>query len=134
MREQATLGLGADALAVVATEEPSTCVRIHIQQDGPVDLRQLHIPGTAERQEPAPKTVYCALPRLFYRGGRVGRELRDGVFLSGAPIATGDGQYSFRQRRTSDGSWRLVTVFAIGTIKSVTEWSRYLPNHKEAAA
>jgi len=99
----------------------------------PTPIRQLNLP--AVRSEGHTPTLYDALPRLFHRGGRYGRELRDGILLSGAPRPTGPDQYSFRQRR-SDGRWRLVTVFtssSIGVIKSITGWSPYLPNHEEAA-
>jgi hypothetical protein len=100
---------------------------------------QVQIPNLpvaiATLDEPT-QVVHRELPRLFNRASRFGRELRDGVFATGAPRTTGKNQYSFRQRR-GDGSWRLVTVVTFNgpaVIKSITPWSIYLPKHEEAAA
>jgi len=103
------------------------------------DDRQLEFSGLAVYRyatDERSAVVHGEFPRLFNRSGPVGRALRDGVRLSGVPLYTGPGQYSFRQRH-EDGRWRLVTVkhdHGHAIVKSVTTWSIYLPKHKEAAA
>lgn len=125
--EQVTLDMGMATLAVPESRVEAQAVP---EERPPVALRQLELPMTAS--SPPPGGLFDrVLPRLFHRGSRNGRELRDGVLLSGAPRITGPDQVSFRQRR-ADGQWRLVTIFTFGVIKSITEWTHYLPQHHEA--
>lgn len=137
MGPQLAFGMGdAAALVVSVPPEPPACVLT--QDDDPVvALAQLSFTGMARVPPPPPDTLVLRedFPRLFNRGSAVGKVLRDGVYLSGAPRETGPGQHTFRQRR-GDGYWRLVTVafFHDHTrVKSITDWSKYLPTHDEAA-
>lgn len=145
MAERVQLGLvvGGEALAVPSEPEAPALKRQSGEVPEPgiaVALRQTEIPGLATVSrwsglDERATLVHREFPRLFKRGGAVGRALRDGVLISGIPHATGEGQYSLRQRG-EDGRWRLVTFTILaGTtvVKSITEWSRYLPKHTEAA-
>jgi hypothetical protein len=132
VKEQIAFDLGAEALAV--PDAAVTAAMLMPEDREPVAIRQLELTVLPVALPADERTTLFdrVLPRLFHRGSRNGRELRDGVVVSGAPRITGPGQYSFRQRR-ADGHWRLVTIFTFGVIKSITEWSRYTPNHQEAA-
>ena len=113
MKEQLGLIVDGEAL-VVPSDEPDLPKRQHgdVTPGVPAVSRQLTL-ANVEVQVPIldepTRLVLGEFPRMFHRNSKVGRELRDGVKLSGAPKPTGDGQYSFRQRR-DDGHWRLVTV------------------------
>jgi hypothetical protein len=142
MREQLGIVIDGEALAIPTPDEPVLPRQSGEvpEPGGAVALRQTEIPGLPVVSRWAglddrAMLVLAEFPRLFKRGGLVGRELRDRVHMSGIPHSTGAGQYSLRQRG-EDGRWRLVTFTIIAgatVVKSITEWSRYLPKHTEAA-
>lgn len=127
-----------EALAVPAEDPLPKRQHGDVSLAVPVASRQLILANVAVHEpvlDEHSTLMHREFPRMFHRGSRVGRELRDDVTLSGAPRATGTGQYSFRQRR-DDGHWRLVTVAmweARTVVKSITGWSVYIPDHNEAA-
>jgi len=136
MGPQLAFGMGdAAALVVSVPPAPPACALIE-DHDAPTALAQLSFTGMALVAPPPPDILVLRddFPRLFNRGSAVGKMLRDGVLLSGVPRVTGPGQHSFRQRR-GDGMWRLVTVAFFNDqtkVKSITAWSKYLPQHHEA--
>ena len=140
MADQSTFLLVSPTALDIARHQAVQAREVHEEREAnEVTAIQVQIPNlpvvTATLDEPT-RVVHRELPRLFNRASRYGRELRDGVFATGAPRTTGTDQYSFRQRR-GDGQWRLVTVAIFNgpaVIKSITPWSIYLPQHQDAAA
>lgn len=136
MGPQLAFGLG-DAAALVVSVPPAPPACVLTPDDEPATaLAQLSFTGMATVPPPPPDTLLLRddFPRLFNRGSAVGKALRDGVFVSGAPRPTGPDQHTFRQRR-GDGYWRLVTVTFFHDqmrVKSITDWSQYQPQHDEA--